>query len=250
MKIAAATTRSVCLVALGLAMTGSACAQPLAFDAESVEWQTAKAQVIVHGLIEKTEKHKRDDDYVFYTVTFRVLETLKGKPAETLQFVCDRHLHSHERDEREASGDEWIVFLQDWRRVPHFSRTGGDYPYSRFPLRMVEAISLTPETATAIYSPNPLVTQDVTPISTPAEVNETIRRFLGEDRRGQLLRADVIRPKAPAWCRCSDMTVTRPRTSRPIATIDFATFKTKFGREPPAERKPPYTRHGTGYIGV
>jgi hypothetical protein len=32
--------------------------------------------------------------------------------------------------------------------------------------------------------------------------------------------------------------------------VDFATFRERFAKEPPAERKPPYTRRGTGYVGV
>ena len=236
------------LVAACLAVVRFAGAQPVGASIPSAEWLTATSRVIVRGVIDDVE---RIEPLYRGVVTVRVLETLKGEDAEKLQFVCDINYGSAKLNELQENGQQVMLFLDDWVRKSYFSRQGGDYDYTRFPLVVKRLILLSPDDVEFAESDLPVYDRGLTPQRTPDMLTKTIRNYLKLRREGQLLQGQSVSLPPELRGGYFDVRLTYPADSLPTEkVIDFATFKDRFERERPAKRKPPYLRTAKGYIGV
>jgi hypothetical protein len=234
-------------------------AQPVTTSSSSVEWMAANSPLIVRGVIDEISVHDPNDGFHRYqTVSVRVLETVKGPRFERLQFV-----HSGDfgpvrigklRDDRQPL----LLFLNDWARSPRFDRSSGRYAYARFPYLVEEVAVLTPKDVRFAHSGLPPLSNDLTVLSTPEQLIDAIRAYLRRphervpvqgvtielppDLRGGFYRVDFTYP--------ADARIDHARPAVPEPVLDFATYKDRFAKKPPATRKPPYTRDRGGYIGV
>lgn len=234
-------------------------AQPLSMSSASVEWRAAHAALIVRAVIEDVAVHHPGDPFHRYqTVTVRVLETIKGAPADRLSFVHNGDFGPFRLADLQRDRQELLLFLDCWMRSGRFSRATGGYAYARFPYVVEHAAILTAEDVRFAETSVPPLSAALARLSTPAQLIEVIKTYLkdrcgGEPPRGVIMELPPhlrggfyqVRFTFPADARPDDPL---PAVERPI--VDFATFKERFAREPPAEKEPPYTRDKSGYIGV
>ena len=245
---------------IGLGVAAMACltaaddlsAQPVATSSSSVEWMAENSPLIVRGVIEVVAAFDPNNAFHRYqTVTVRVLETIKGPRFDRLQFVHDGDFRADRIGKLRDDRQPLLLFHDDWARSPHFDRSSGAYAYARFPY-LVEAVAvLTPKDVRFTHSDIPPLASDLTVLSTPDQLIDAIRTYLGRPHpqvpvegvsielppnlRGGYYRVDFTYPA-------------RPAVNEPV--LDFAAYKDRFAKTPPATRKPAYTRDRGGYIGV
>jgi hypothetical protein len=194
----------------------------------------------------------------YQTVSVRVLETIKGKPCERLQFVQDGSDSSFEPSKLQKDKQELLLFLQDWTRSRRFSRSTDGYAYTRFPYILEHAAILTPQEVRFAWSSVPPLSANLTKLSTPAQLIDAIKTYLKHHRDQEPVRDVTVElpPHLRGGCYSvsftfpADARARSPQSAAEEPVVDFATFKQRFGKTPPGEKKPPYTRRQRGYIGV
>jgi hypothetical protein len=234
-------------------------AQPVSASTASVEWMAANSSSIVRGVIDEISVHDPHDAFHRYqTVSVRVLETIKGPPSDRLQFVHDGDFGPVRIGKLLEDRQPLLLFLNDWPRSRRFHRSTGGYAYTRFPYVVEAVVVLTPDNVRWTHLAVPLLSSDLTVLSTPGQLIGAIRAYLGRPR-GQAPVQDVTIELPPHLRNVYDRVhFTYPADARtdqaqpivPGRAIDFATYKSRFAKDPPATRKPPYTRDRRGYIGV
>lgn len=234
-------------------------AQPIAGRSVSVEWMAANSPLIVRGVIDEISVHDPDDHFHQYqTVSVRVLETVKGPPSDRLQFVHDGDFGPVRIGKLRDDRQPLLLFLNDWARSRCFDRSTGGYAYARFPFVVQAVVVLTPDNVRWAHSTVPPLSSDLTVLSTPGRLIDAIRAYLRHPHgrvpaqevtvelpphlRGGYDRVDFTYP--------ADAHTDQARPAVPGRVLDFATYKDRFAKVPPATRKPPYTRDQGGYIGV
>ena len=234
-------------------------AQPVSATSSSVEWMAANSPLIVRGVIDEVSVHDPNDGFRRYqTVSVRVLETIKGPQFERVQFVQDGDFGSVRIGKLFDDRQPLLLFLNDWARSPRFDRSAGGYAFARFPY-LVEAVAvLTAKDVRFAHSGVPPLARDLTVLSTPEQLIETIRAYL--KRPHELVPVPGVTIELPPHLRGGfyrvDFTYpadARDNPARPGVAelvLDFATYKARFSKDPPATSKPPYIRSRGGYIGV
>jgi hypothetical protein len=234
-------------------------AQPVTTRSSSVEWMAAYSSLIVRGVIDEISVHDPNDGFNRYqTVSIRVLETIKGPRFERLQFVHNGDFGPVRIGKLRDDRQPLLLFLNDWARSPRFDRSSGGYAYARFPYRVEEVAVLNPKDVRFAHSGAPPLSNDLTVLSTPEQLIDAIRAYLRRPHervpvqgitielpphlRGGFYRVDFTYP--------ADARIDQARPAVPEPVLDFATYKDRFAKNPPATRKPPYTRGRGGYIGV
>jgi hypothetical protein len=104
----------------------------------------------------------------------------------------------------------------------------------------------------------PPLSADLTVLSSPEQLIDAIRVYLRRPHEGVPVQGVTI--KLPPNLRGgfyrvdftypADARIDQARPAVPEPVLDFATYKARFAKNPPATRKPPYTRGRGGYIGV
>jgi hypothetical protein len=247
---------------------GPAGAQPVSTSASSVEWVAANSCLIVRGVIEDVSVHSLKDGldgdagiHRYQTVSVRVLETLKGKHSERLHFVEDGDFGAVRLSALQKNQQEVLLFLESWIRSPKFKRSLGGYAYTRFPHVVDRVAVLAPEDVQWAHTSVPVLSSDLTRLTTPKQMIDTIQSYL-KDRKAQgPLRGVTIQLPSHLRGGYYQVAFTFPADAdvkgRPFhpsaleeSVVDFETFKDRFARTPPRERKPSYSRKGSGYVGV
>lgn len=168
-----------------LTSVGAGWAQPVSSTACSVEWAAADSHLIVRALIDdvsvhalKGGLHPDDGRHRYQTVSVRVLETLKGEHSEHLQFVENGDFGTVRLADLHNSQREVLLFLEPWIRSPKFNRSQGGYAYTRFPYVVNRVIVLAPEDVHWAHTSVPVLSSDLTRLSTPKQTVETIESYL------------------------------------------------------------------------
>lgn len=243
-----------------LACAESAHAQPQAVDASSVERRAARSSLIVRAVVEevtgpiKDEIHNRH----YQTVSVRVLETVKGKQCDRLQFVDDVGYGPFAKDKLRQDRQEVLLFLDHWTRREHFSRSAGAYAYTRFPY-IVEGMALLTPTEVR-FGGNDLspLTANLTKISTPEQLLGAIKGYLKNCLPGQPVRDVTIDlPKDlrggyewGSFTFPADAAPDHPKSVVESPAAGFAAIRDRFAAKPPGGMKPSYGRKAGGYVGV
>ena len=135
-------TRTVSFSAVFLTCVGVAFAQPVSTSSSSVEWMAANSTLIVRAVIDDISVHDPTDSFHRYqTVSVRVLETVKGKQSERLQFVHNGDFSSFRLSKLQQNKQELLLFLKCWMRSGKFERSIDGYAYARFPY-VVESVAI------------------------------------------------------------------------------------------------------------
>lgn len=120
---------------LAVAAVLMAAASPAAAEinvADSVEWMTADADLVVRGTIARVRTRKGPGQVVWYLATVAVTETLAGNAPTRVTFAM-RHLHGPTPDDWRRGNTELLLYLVDSkRRVAE----DPDYASARFALRV------------------------------------------------------------------------------------------------------------------
>jgi hypothetical protein len=244
-------------------------AQPVSGSASSVEWEAAHSPLIVRAVIEDVTPHTLPDGLAggggsfrrYQTVTVRVLETLKGKHSDRLQFVVNGDFGSFRLADLQKSKQEMLLFLETWLRSGKFNRSTGGYAYTRFPLVVCNAAVLAPKDSQWANSGMPVLASNLTLLSTPKQITDTIKAYLkNRNPDVPLQRATILLPPElrggfyetrftfPTDADLGDRKPDAAWAQKPV--LDFEDFKKQFAGKPPAEKKSPYSREGRGYVGV
>ena len=101
-------------------------AQPIVADVASVEWWAAHSPLIIRGVIEDVAVHDPGDaNNRYQTVTFHVLEAIKGVSVDRLQFVQNGDFGTFALSELRNNRQELLLFLEPWMTSVHFNRSAG-----------------------------------------------------------------------------------------------------------------------------
>jgi hypothetical protein len=268
MKTSGIVTRVTCLTASVMAFVGAAWAQPVSGTASSVEWAAANSDLIVRALIDDVSVHALKDGlhgdagrHRYQMVTVRVLETLQGEHSDRLQFVQNGDFGAARLSDLHKNQQEVLLFLEHWSRSKKFNRSGGGYAYTRFPHLVDGVILFGPEDVRWAHSSVPVLSSDLTRLSTPKQTIETVTSYLKGRANQEPVRGVTIRLPPDLRGGYYEVAFTFPADAdidngpfrdtalkRPI--LDYETFKKRCAKEPPAEKKSSYSRKGGGYIGV
>jgi hypothetical protein len=259
--------RAVTFATVFLVSLGTAAAQPVSSNASSVEWVAANASLIVRGIIEDISMHALPDGLAggggkyhhYQTLSVRVLETLKGEHSDRLQFVNDGDFGSFRLIDLQKNKQEVLLFLEPWIRK--FDRSTGGYAYTRFPLVARDVAILTSQDVRWINTSLPVLSANLTRLSTPRQLADTIKSYLKNRNPQAPLQATTIllppelragfyevRFTFPTDADFGERTVDGIPKKNPV--LAFEDFRKQFAKKPPAEEKPSYSRKRGGYVGV
>ena len=257
------------LTAAFLLGIGSTRAQPVSTDSSSVEWMAANSQLIVQAVIEDVSVHTfknglHRDTHInhFQTVSVRVIETLKGQSIDRLQFVHNGDIGRFEFSQAQKTKQQVLLFLDHWSRNPHFNRAYGAYAYTRFPVVVQYLAVLSPQDVHWADTSVPVLSSDLTRLSTPEELIGTIKGYLNSRQDYGPVRGKTIKLPAELKGGFYQVTFTFPVDAeldgrKPPASADerpnsdFEEFKRGYAKRPPqAEELTTYDRRGSGYVGV
>jgi hypothetical protein len=179
-----------------LACVGVACAQPGPSRHLSVEWLAAESPLIVRAVIDDASARVLDPHdprkafHRYQTISVRVLETVKGKPCERLQFVQDGWISTFQPSKLKEEKQELLLFLQDWMRSRKFDRSTDGYAYTRFPYILEHVAILTPQKVRFAWSGSnlPPLSANLTELSTPAQLIDAIKTYLKHHRDQEPVR--------------------------------------------------------------
>ena len=247
---------------LATELAGVCQAQPLSSADSSVEWKAAHSKQIVRAVISEVTPHKLPDGlhrYAgirrYHTVTIRVLETLKGEPAETLQFVQSYgSMGNFKFAEAQKSGQPILLFLDDWFRSQKLIRANGGYAFTRCPLAVQWLAVLEPKKVRWTHTTVPVLSSDLHCQSTPEQLLETVRAFLKARKGDGPPRGKTV--QLPAALRggfyAVHFTIPTGEDDAPQERLSFDDFKKKHGRMEPEANALITTndRSSSGYVGV
>jgi hypothetical protein len=260
-------TRVATFIAVALALVAAAQAQPVSTSISSVEWAAVHSPLIVRGVIDDVSVHALKDGlhpnqgvHRYQTVSVRVLETLRGEHSGRLQFVHDGDFGTFRLANLQKNQQELLLFLEPWIISRKFNRASGGYAYTRFEYVTKDVIVLDPEESRWAHTSVPLLDSKRTRLSKPLQVIDTINTYL--KNRQEQAPARGVTTLLPAELRGGYYQVSFtfpgdaageraiPDASAKVPILDFAEFRQKFAKMPPAEKKPAYLRDRGGYIGV
>lgn len=247
---------------LALAGADVSRAQPVSSSSSSVEWKAAHSKRVVRAVIDDVSAHALPDGLHreagirrYHTVTVKVLETLKGQPAERLQFVYSYGgVGNFKFAEAQKSGQQILLFLDDWARSRDFNRATGGYAYTRCPLAMQWLAVLTPKNVHWAHTTVPVLASNQQRLKTPEQLLGTVRAFLTTQKSHGPLRGKAV--PLPAALRSGfyavQFTIPAPMDGRQEERLSFDEFKKKYARKEPASEKliTSYERTSRGYVGV
>jgi len=142
-------------------------------------------RLIVRAVIDNVTELDPDDSFHRYqTVSIRVLETIKGKHSDRLEFVHDGDFGWFRLVDLRKNKQELLIFLEHWNRSRRFNRSQGAYAYTRFPHVVKSVAVLTPGNVQLAGSRLPIRSSDLTPLSTPEQLIDTVKNYL-KNHRGQ-----------------------------------------------------------------
>lgn len=237
-------------------------AQPVSSADSSVEWKAARSKQIVRAVISEVTPHKLPDGLHrysgirrYHTVTVNVLETLKGEPAETLQFVHSYgSIGNFKFGEAQKSGQPILLFLDDWARSRKFIRANGGYAFSRFPLTVQWLAVLEPKKVRWAHTTVAVLSSDLQRQETPEQLLETVRVFLKTRKGNGPPHGKAVRLPAALRGGFSDVHFTLPADGDDAQQerLSFDAFKKKYGRKEPEGKEliSSYERASSGYVGI
>jgi hypothetical protein len=169
MRASAATRPTLSLTALSaltaatLALTALAAPAGAEINvADSIEWTTADADLVVRGTVATVTRRAGPGSVVWYDVNFRVAETLKGRPRRTVKLAI-RHLYGDTPAQWLARKNELLLFLVDSARRRDEDK---DYARARFALRPHDRAALVLDGT----SPGPAYGADFSLLATRADI--------------------------------------------------------------------------------
>lgn len=234
-----------------------ALAQPVSTSTQSVEHLALHHPLIVRAVLDDIAIHApRNSIHRYQTLTASVLETIKGEHAERLQFVDSGDFGSQRILKLIHDKQELLLFLQPWMTSRKFNRPAGGYAYTRFPFVVEQVAVLEPDKVQFAHSSIPPLTADLQVLSKPGDLVGAIKKYLNKERGPRPVGSVTIELPPPLRSGFFKAHLTFPADAidppaiEEAPVVDFAKFKRRFGIDPPVERKPPYTRNQTGYIGV
>ena len=153
---------------------------------DSIEWIATDSRVIVRGTIVGRDIARTPLDLLAHDVTFRVTETLKREPRESLRFVVLTNLHEEPEFRRTQNGGRpLLVFLRERRCVAAgYRRREPSRCSARSPrvLCTNSIVDLSPDSPSSVYD------LSLAPLSRPEEVLRETREAIAA-RAGQWERA-------------------------------------------------------------
>lgn len=250
--------RACGLVIAWAILVGSAQAQPISTTGMSVELQTAVSERVVRAIVEEIAPHELADGLYpgsgirrYQTLTIRVLETLKGEPAETIQFVADGDFGPHSLADWKANRQELLIFFQPWRKSGQFSPSRGGYAYTRFPLMASAVIVFQERSAIWAHTSLPVMNDQVEPLKRAKAVIETVQAFVKQHPQDKAVRGAI--KTVPAELRSGfhqaslAVTIDQPQEA---SILEWDAFCRDHGQPAPQDKKPALGRTGGGYVGV
>ena len=186
---------TVVAAALALAATGSLAQS--GYEACSLEWLVARADVVVRASVVSVTHSTLDGDPGMVTVTLKVQETLKGAPAETRAFNEHSLLVEPVYGAWKDAQREQLWFLV---RKPKREDAPGASPTtpgdsSRQPLELLGLVRLGP----AVFAekaftelPPPIFTMSLELLDKPQDILAAARRAVTEGNTGQPVRRHLI----------------------------------------------------------
>lgn len=152
--------------------------------ANTIEWLTARADVVVSGTVEEVRpaEFPLGDPRFFlnYIVEVRVTRTLKGSERQHATFSMDRRQH-FDANALQRRGGEYLFFLLQGIDIPTGSKDSKDWGLLRLRDPKADIISLDPLSAQPCYSCT------FRPLTTVAEIIEAARDL----RRPYTLPRDI-----------------------------------------------------------
>ena len=126
-----------CRIIMGLAVfllaSTAGQAQPIGEHLDSIEWMSSDSSLIVRGTIVDVATEDDQENYsLWHTVSFRVDETLKGKPAQKLTFIVQTNTGDKSIAQWKQDGRQLLAFLEESRCVVAVAGTYGAGRYARF----------------------------------------------------------------------------------------------------------------------
>lgn len=251
------TARVVLFSAVHLACAGTALAQPVSTISSSVELLAAQSPLIVRAVLDDIAIHPpRNGIHRYQTLTASVLETIRGKHVERLQFVHSGDFGAHRVLKLIHDKQELLLFLQPWMASQKFIRPAGGYAYARFPFVVEQVAILEADKVQFAHTSIPPLTADLRVLSKPDELVGTIKKYLNKERGPRPVGSVTVELPPPLRGGFFQAHFTFPADAvdppaiKEVPVVDFEKFKRRFSIDPPAERTLPYTRNQTGYIGV
>jgi len=257
------------LTAAFLLEVGATRAQPVFGTSASAEWMAANSRLVVRAVVEDVSVHAMKnglhrDTHInhFQTVSVRVLETLKGQSVDRLQFVHNGDMGRFEFSEAQENEQPVLLFLDHWSRNAHFNRAYGAYAYTRFPLVVQYLAALSPQDVHWAHTSVPVLSSDLTRLSTPEELIGTIKDYLNCRQDHGPVQEKTIKLPAELKGGFYQVTFTFPVDAaedgrKPPAGADerpnlgFEEFKLRHAKQrPQVEELTTYGRRGSGYVGV
>lgn len=186
------------LAVIASAMCSSVRGQPTFTAVESLEWMSADSNVVVRATITQSTRRPAEADYVWETVTVKVLETLKGTHRPTLKVVVKSHVLDQAPAQWKQQQRELMLFLVDSKRL------GGKQPeYARHELALrphvywkSSCVELNEKAKSKLF------TLDLSSPTDPQQVLRQTRAAVAAARQDKPLPAHVVRwvgPPGSSW---------------------------------------------------
>ena len=123
---------AMCIAVFLLASTAGQ-AQPIGEHLDSIEWMSADSSLIVRGaIVDVTAEDDQENFSLWHTVSFRVDETLKGKPAQKLIFIVQTNTDDKSIARWKQDGRQLLAFLDESHCVVAAAGTYGAGRFARF----------------------------------------------------------------------------------------------------------------------
>lgn len=240
--------------------------QPLAFDFQSVQCATARSDLIVRAVISEVAEYEPKNVFGFRSVTFKVLETLKGEPSEELQIAVQHALGHFDLQELKRDQQELLLFLSLWKTTRSASQSYYHYGQTRFPYAIDNAIVLDASRPRWKYETTIApMSNDMAELGTPAEIIAAIKTYL-HDFPAVDAKSITTSVRVPDRLNIGgipgrfEFVLNSDHVpagfTKPKATPRFTDFSTVLEQfceiEPPSaeELNPTYDRTGAGYVGI
>jgi hypothetical protein len=244
---------------------GVVSAQPVSTTVSSIEWATAQACIIVRATIDSVSVHELKDGLYpnqgvrrFQTVSIHVRETLRGEHEERLQFVHDGDFSTFRLADLQARKQEMLLFLDSSLRGGEINRATGEYAYTRFPLKVASAIVLDADRCRWTHTSVPVLSADLKRVNTPRQTIEAVKLYLKSHQGDEASKPEtkLLPPELRGGFHQATLMFppnagpNPPGSKMKPPLLGFEQFEEQFSKPPPAERKPSYSRKGTGAISV
>jgi hypothetical protein len=166
--------------------------QPIGEHLDSIEWMSSDSSLIVRGAIINVVTEDDQENYaLWHTVSFRVDETLKGKPVQKLTFIVQTNTGDKSIAQWKQDGRQLLAFLEESRCVVAAAGTYGAGRYARF--------EFAPRNG---YSQNSFLELDASAESKAYDL--TLRPTKSPEATILVVKKAVMAPPRPAGKLCSN----------------------------------------------